>query len=78
MIASPEGQTSVDTPISIRLSQNAEGAMKRLDGLVLSIEAAASDGASAVVGETLNSERHFLIAKDIKIKLVGKLIGDFN
>ena len=78
VIASPEGQTSVDTPISIRLSQNAEGAMKRLDGLVLSIEAAASDGASAVVGETLNSERHFLIAKDIKIKLVGKLIGDFN
>jgi len=27
---------------------------------------------------TLNSEKHFLIARDIKIKLVGTLIGDFN
>ena len=82
VVAMGDGENSVNTPLEIKLSQRTAGALAKLDGLVLSIEAAAADddpsGNSAVVGQTLNSEKHFLVAKDIKIKLVGQLIGDFN
>lgn len=79
VIASADGKKSAETPLTITVSQKESGAMSRLDGLVFDITAAASDGdAQPVVGKTLNSKKHFLIARDIKIKLVGKLIGDFN
>lgn len=79
VIASADGKKSAETPLTITVSQKESGALSRLDGLVFDITAAASDGdAQPVVGKTLNSKKHFLIARDIKIKLVGKLIGDFN
>lgn len=79
VIASADGETSSETPLTIRVSQNDGRALSRLDGLVFDVSASASDGgANPVEGMTLNSEKHFLIARDIKIKLVGTLIGDFN
>lgn len=79
VIASADGEKSAETPLTITVLQKESGALSRLDGLVFDITAAASDGdAQPVVGKTLNSKKHFLIARDIKIKLVGKLIGDFN
>ena len=79
VIASADGETSSETPLTIRVSQNDGRALSRLDGLVFDVTASASDGgANPVGGMTLNSEKHFLIARDIKIKLVGTLIGDFN
>ena len=79
VIASADGATSSETPLTIRVSQNDGRALSRLDGLVFDVTASASDGgANPVEGMTLNSEKHFLIARDIKIKLVGTLIGDFN
>lgn len=79
VIASADGETSSETPLTIRVSQNDGRALSRLDGLVFDVTASASDGgATPVEGMTLNSEKHFLIARDIKIKLVGTLIGDFN
>lgn len=79
VIASADGDTSSETPLTIRVSQNDGRALSRLDGLVFDVTASASDGgANPVEGMTLNSEKHFLIARDIKIKLVGTLIGDFN
>lgn len=79
VIASADGKTSAETPLSIKVTQNAPNALERLDGLVFDISAAAANGESPVVeGTTLNSTKHFLIAKDIKIKLVGTIIGDFN
>ena len=79
VIASADGETSSETPLTIRVSQNDGRALSRLDGLVFDVTASASDGgANPVEGMTLNSEKHFLIARDIKIKLVGTLIGDFN
>ena len=79
VIASADGVNSVETPLNLKVTQGHKGAMKRLDGLVFDIKAAASDnGSSPIEGMTLNSQKHFLIARDIKIKLVGKLIGDFN
>jgi len=35
-------------------------------------------GKNPVTGQTLNARKHFLIARDITVKLVGKIIGDFN
>lgn len=79
VIASADGETSSETSLTIRVSQNDGRALSRLDGLVFDVTASASDGgANPVEGMTLNSEKHFLIARDIKIKLVGTLIGDFN
>ena len=79
VIASADGKTSAETPLTIKVTQNAPDALSRLDGLVFDITAAATNGTSPVVeGTTLNSNKHFLIAKDIKIKLVGTIIGDFN
>lgn len=79
VIASADGETSSETPLTIRVSQNDGRALSRLDGLVFDVTASASDGgANPVEGMTLNLEKHFLIARDIKIKLVGTLIGDFN
>lgn len=79
VIASADGETSSETPLTIMVSQNDGRALSRLDGLVFDVTASASDGgANPVEGMTLNSEKHFLIARDIKIKLVGTLIGDFN
>ena len=79
VIASADGETSSETPLTIKVSQNDGRALSRLDGLVFDVTASASDGgANPVEGMTLNSEKHFLIARDIKIKLVGTLIGDFN
>ena len=79
VIASADGETSSETPLTIRVSQNDGRVLSRLDGLVFDVTASASDGgANPVEGMTLNSEKHFLIARDIKIKLVGTLIGDFN
>lgn len=76
--ASEGGETPAETALSIDLKQVGEGALKRLDGIVFNIEAAASDGNKAVVGKTLNATKHSLVAKDIKVRLVGKIIGDFN
>ncbi|MBL1007293.1 MAG: hypothetical protein JJO71_27055 [Escherichia coli] len=45
--------------------------------VVVSGKAKASDG-NAVTGVVLNAEKHTLKLNDIKIKLVGKVIGDFN
>lgn len=77
--ASEDGENSKVTPINIEIRQGEKGALKRLDGIAFRIEGGASvDGSNPVVGKTLNSEKHFLIARDIVVKLVGKVIGDFN
>lgn len=79
VLASPAEGQSAETPLTLRIQQNRQGALSRLDGLVLRIEgSAAADGQSAVVGQTLNAQKHFIIARDIKVSLVGKIIGDFN
>lgn len=76
--AADEDGTPAETALSVDLKQVGDGALKRLDGIVFNIEAAASDGNKAVVGQTLNAKKHSLVAKDIRVKLVGKIIGDFN
>lgn len=80
IIASADGVGSVVTPVEILLNQTENGALKKLDKLMFVItgKAKSPDGNNSVVGKTLNSEKHFLIARDIEIKLVGKVITDLN
>lgn len=79
VLASGDGENSIETPLSVDIKQNKDGALSRLDGLVFHVSAKASeDGQKPVTGVTLNARKHFLIARDIKVKFVGTVIGDFN
>lgn len=73
--ASADGTTAVASPLEIKIRQVADGGLKQLDGLILTIEAAAtgSDG-TVVEGITLNAKKHSIIAKDMKLKLVGQVV----
>ena len=73
--ASADGTTAVASPLEIKIRQVADDGLKQLDGLILTIEAAAtgSDG-TVVEGITLNAKKHSIIAKDMKLKLVGQVV----
>ena len=80
LASAKEGQ-SAETPLAVVVTEGTQGAFKRLDGLTFRVAAAAQSsegGKTPVTGQTLNARKHFLIARDITVKLVGKIIGDFN
>lgn len=77
--ASTDGKTPATTAISIKISQHEDDALKLLNGLRFTITGAAKkEGQTTVVGKTLNARDHTLKLSDIKIKIKGKVIGDFN
>ncbi len=76
--ASADGKQSVTTPISIKISQLEDDALKLLDGLRFTITGAASKDGKSVTGITLNARDHTLKLTDVLVKLKGKVIGDFN
>lgn len=77
--ASEDGSTVATTPIAIRLHEGERGALRQVDGLVYRIAAASGEqGATNIVGQTINAYNHTLTARNIKVKLVGKIIADFN
>lgn len=76
--ASLDGQTTVTSPLSVKLVQKKENAVKKLDGIVFLVSGKANGEGGAVTGITLNAQKHTLVLKDVKIQLVGKVIGDFN
>lgn len=76
--ASLDGKTSVTSPLSVKLIQKNENAMKRLDGIVFLVSGKANGENGAVTGITLNAKKHSLVLKDVKIQLVGRVISDLN
>lgn len=73
--ASPDGKQVVTTPIAITVNQAEKGVLKQVDGLKFTIKAAASHASAAsVTGITLNAQNHYLIARDIKMSLLGRAI----
>lgn len=77
--ASEDGEKAVVTPVTIKLSENEKGALKTVDGIVFRVTAAAGDkDAQTIVGKTINAYKHTLTARNIKVRLVGKIIADFN
>ncbi len=78
IIASADSETSVTTPLTITITQKETGAMKRLDGIIFMASADASNGENSIAGETLNANKHFLIATDVTISINGMIIADMN
>ena len=77
--ASADGTTPATSPLTVKIMQKKPDAFKKLDGLKVVVSGKAKgEGGNAVMGVVLNAEKHTLKLNDIKIKLVGKVIGDFN
>lgn len=77
--ASEDGEKAVVTPVTIKLRENEKGALKTVDGIVFRVTAAAGEkDALIIVGKTINAYKHTLTARNIKVRLVGKIIADFN
>lgn len=76
--ASADGVTAVNSPLEIELREKVKGALQKLDGLSYKVKGKASHDGTTVTGINLNSEKHTLKLENIKVKLVGKLIGNFN
>ena len=74
--ASPDGNTPVVTPLNVKVQQNKAGVLKNVDKLKFTIEGAAKENGNTVEGVTLNAYKHTLVAKDIVVKVVGKMIID--
>lgn len=77
--ASTDGTTAVTTPITMKITPKVKNSLKQLDGLVFRLEGSAkSANGNKVTGISLNEREHTLKLSDIKVKIVGKIIGDFN
>lgn len=77
--ASTDGTTAVTTPITMKITPKVKNSLKQLDGLVFRLEGSAkSANGNKVTGISLNEREHTLKLNDIKVKIVGKIIGDFN
>ena len=76
--ASTDGVTAATSPLEIELREKVKGALQKLDGLSYKVKGKASHDGTTVTGINLNSEKHTLKLENIKVKLVGKVIGNFN
>lgn len=76
--ASADGVTAVNSPLEIELREKVKGGLQKLDGLSYKVKGKASHDGTTVTGINLNSEKHTLKLENIKVKLVGKVIGNFN
>lgn len=76
--ASADGLTAVNSPQEIELREKEKGGLQKLDGLSYKVKGKASHDGTTVTGINLNSKKHTLKLENIKVKLVGKVIGNFN
>ena len=76
--ASADGVTAATSPLEIELREKVKGGLQKLDGLSYKVKGKASHEGTTVTGINLNSEKHTLKLENIKVKLVGKVIGNFN
>lgn len=76
--ASADGVKAETSPLEIELREKVKGALQKLDGLSYKVKGKASHDGTTVTGINLNAEKHTLKLENIKVKLVGKVIGNFN
>lgn len=76
--ASTDGETAVTSPLEVEIREKVKGGLKQLDGLSYKVQGKATHNGTTVEGITLNANKHTLKLNNIKVKLVGKIIGDFN
>ncbi|MDD6921295.1 MAG: hypothetical protein PUI86_02770 [Bacteroidales bacterium] len=73
-IPASNGSTEASAPITLAIKLNDPKDLQRVDRLHFRIQAAADANAE---GKALNA-RQFLQLKDIRLRLTGQVIGDFN
>lgn len=79
VIGSSDGETPAKSNVIIKVTQKEKGAFKELDGIKFTVTGSAkTDGNSPIEGITLNASKHTLKLSNIKVKLVGTVIADFN
>ena len=71
---SPNGTTPVVTPLNVKVQQKKAGVLKNVDKLMFTIEGSAKENGNIIEGVTLNAYKHTLVARDIVVKVVGKMI----
>ena len=71
---SPNGTTPVVTPLNVKVQQNKPGVLKNVDKLMFTIEGFAKENENIIKEVTLNAYKHTLVARDIVVKVVGKMI----
>lgn len=76
--ASADGVKAATSPLEIELREKVKGGLQKLDGLSYKVKGKASHDGTTVTGINLNSKKHTLKLENIKVKLVGKVIGNFN
>lgn len=76
--ASADGVKAATSPLEIELREKVKGGLQKLDGLSYKVKGKASHDGTTVTGINLNSEKHTLKLENIKVKVVGKVIGNFN
>lgn len=76
--ASADGVTAENSQLEIELREKVKGGLQKLDGLSYKVKGKASHDGTTVTGINLNSEKHTLKLENINVKLVGKVIGNFN
>lgn len=76
--ASLDGETPVTSPVEVEIREKVKGGFKQLDGLSYKVLGKATHEGTTVEGIPLNANKHTLKLNNIKVKLVGKIIGDFN
>lgn len=76
--ASADGVKAATSPLEIELREKEKGGLQKLDGLSYKVKGKASHDGTTVTGINLNSKKHTLKLENIKVKLVGKVIGNFN
>lgn len=76
--ASADGVTAENSLLEIELREKVKGGLQKLDGLSYKVKGKASHDGTTVTGINLNSKKHTLKLENIKVKLVGKVIGNFN
>ena len=72
--ASPDGTTPVVNPLNVKVQQKKAGVLKNVDKLMFTIEGSAKENGNIIEGVTLNAYKHTLVARDIVVKVVGKMI----
>lgn len=76
--ASADGVTAENSTLEIELREKVKGGLQKLDGLSYKVKGKASHDGTTVTGINLNSKKHTLKLENIKVKLMGKVIGNFN
>lgn len=79
ILASADGKEKKASNVIVKLIPQNEDALGKLDGLIYEVSGSSyKDGQSTVEGITLNSQNQKIRLENIKIQVVGKVIGDFN